>query len=270
MQIYGIDFTSRPTHRKPITCLYCKLEDSVLKSEKLEELPDFTGFEDALARPGPWIAGIDFPFGQAREFIETIGWPQNWEAYVLHAESLGREGFRKALTTYRNSRPAGAKELRRQTDITAGSISPQKLYGVPVALMFFEGAPRLIHADVTIPHLRNGNEHRTAIEAYPGVLARSLIGRRSYKSDTKKKQTEAQAAARRDILLEVTSGAFASELGFKISAEPSLAADPAGDQLDALLCAIQAAVAWQNRTNGYGAPRKVDPLEGWISSAVNR
>ena len=86
MQVYGIDFSSRPKPRKPITCLHCRFEDSVLKAETLEELPNFTAFEDALVRPGPWIAGIDFPFGQSRKFIETIGWPLVvWPSYWVSA-----------------------------------------------------------------------------------------------------------------------------------------------------------------------------------------
>jgi hypothetical protein len=55
------------------------------------------------------------------------------------------------LEVYRSHRPFGDKEHRRKTDIAASSISPQKLYGVPVGLMFFEGAPRLVKSGVTIP-----------------------------------------------------------------------------------------------------------------------
>lgn len=36
-------------------------------------------------------------------------------------------------------------------------------------------------------------------------------------------------------------------------------------QLDALLCAIQAAWAWTQRDQGFGLPKHVDPLEGWIA-----
>ena len=150
MKVLGIDFTSRPTRQKPITCLHCTLDGDVLCARELEEWVDFTLFEQALQRPGPWIAGIDFPFGQSRRFIETIGWPSNWADYVLHANALGRNGFRAALNAYRSVRPSGDKEHRRQTDIAAGSISPQKLYGVPVGLMFFEGAPRLLASIVAV------------------------------------------------------------------------------------------------------------------------
>ncbi len=189
MQIYGIDFTSSPSARKPLTCVSCRLEADHLIAGDLIEWTCFEDFETALRQQGPWIAGIDFPFGQARTLIETIGWPKTWSGYVDHVASMPRSEFRKVLDEYRNDRKPGDKEHRRQTDITAGSISPQKLYGTPVGLMFHEGAPRLRAANVTIPGLHDGDPNRVTIEAYPGALARQLIGRRSYKQDTKKKQT---------------------------------------------------------------------------------
>jgi len=41
--------------------------------------------------------------------------------------------------------------------------------------------------------------------------------------------------------------------------------DPSGDQLDALLCAVQAAWSWLRRDEGYGVPARADLLEGWIT-----
>ena len=264
MQVIGIDFTSRPSRRKPITALRCTFEDSVLSADNLDEWPNFSCFENALVRPGPWIAGIDFPFGQSRRFIETISWPEAWADYVRHAESLGRGGFREALNVYRANRPDGDKEHRRAVDEVAGSISPQKLFGVPVGLMFFEGAPRLIRAGVTIPELQQGDPNRIVVEAYPGVVARNLIGRRSYKNDAKHKQTGDQHEARRAIFkaLKAQSQQY---FGFAIEASNSLCDDPCADRLDALLCAAQAAWAWQRRDRRFGATANIDPLEGWIA-----
>ena len=64
MKILGIDFTSRPSRRKPITCIHCTLDDSALRTQSFEEWPSYERFEAALAKPGPWIAGIDFPFAR--------------------------------------------------------------------------------------------------------------------------------------------------------------------------------------------------------------
>jgi hypothetical protein len=265
MMVMGIDFTSRPTRRKPLTCMHCTLEGRVLQAGSLEEWPDFAPFEEALKKPGPWIAGIDFPFGQSRIFIENIGWPSYWVGYVEHARSLGRKGFRSALDAYREQRLFGDKEHRRVTDIAASSISPQKLYGVPVGLMFFEGAPRLLQSGVTIPMLQSGDPSRIVVEAYPGVLARQLIGRTGYKNDSRGKQTEEKHKTRRTMLDQILNGQIEASYGLRVQAPKSLADDPSGDQLDALLCAIQAAWAWTMREHRYGAPANVDPLEGWIA-----
>jgi hypothetical protein len=52
----------------------------------------------ALQRPGLWIADIDFPFGQARRFIETIGWPRSWPTmFAMHGLSRGADSV-KSLT----------------------------------------------------------------------------------------------------------------------------------------------------------------------------
>jgi hypothetical protein len=268
MKIYGIDFTSSPSRKKPITCLECRLSGSHLAAGDLSEWPTFEGFEALLREPGPWIAGIDFPFGQARRFIETIGWPQSWQGYVCHAASLGRDEFVDTLNEYRANRKPGDKEHKRHTDKLAGSISPQKLYGVPVAKMFYEGAPRLVAADVTVPGLQQGDPLRIVVEAYPGLLARYLIGKTSYKNDTKAKQTTALHEARKKIMGSVEDGALETEYGISTNAPYSLADDPTGDSLDALLCAIQAAWAWTKRHEGYGEPVNTDDLEGWIADPM--
>jgi hypothetical protein len=223
-----------------------------------------------LVLPGPWIAGIDFPFGLPRKFIENIGWPLTWTGYVEHARKLRRRGFRDALDTYRSTRPAGDKEHRRATDIAAGSISPQKLYGTPVGLMFFEGAQRLRDSGVTIPGLLAGDPEHIVVETCPGMLARAIIGRRSYKQDTRSKQTTQQKQARKDLLREIVDRATKPLYGFNVNVTMDLTTDPGGDQLDALLCAIQAASAWRQRTNHFGIPENTDPLEGWISGTNSR
>lgn len=265
MKVIGIDFTSRPTRRKPLTCMHCTLEGRLLRTNCFEAWPDFAPFEEALKNPGPWIAGIDFPFGQSRTFIENIGWPDDWAGYVEYAGSLGREGFRKALDAYRGRRPFGDKEHRRATDVAASSVSPQKLHGVPVGLMFFEGAPRLVRSGVTIPALQSGDPERIVVEAYPGVLARQLIGRAGYKTDNLGKQTEKQHQIRRAMLDYILNGQIEARHGLRVQAPKNLADDPSGDQLDALLCAIQAAWTWTMREHGYGRPCGTDPLEGWIA-----
>lgn len=264
MKIFGVDFTSRPSRTKSITCLPSDFDGKRLTAASPVHWQNFLDFEDALRADGEWVAGIDFPFGQARRFVENIGWPVGWADYVALVGDLTRDEFKDLLNAYKSSRPIKDKEHRRRTDDAACSISPQKLYGVPVGFMFFEGAKRLLAAGVTIPHLLEGDPRRIVVEAYPGVLARQLIGKRGYKNDSRKKQTVFQREARLDIFRNLKLEAKV-RYGFEIDAAPALCDDPSGDDLDSLLCAVQAAWAWQNRERGYGAPASLDRLEGWIA-----
>lgn len=265
MRVLGIDFTSRPGPRKPITCVTAELRGDELQVDTLERWPDFTPFEAALAQSGPWIAGLDFPFGMPARFIDNIGWPSTWAGYVQHVAGLSRADFRTQLDDYRQGRPPGDKEHRRWTDIAAGAISPQKLYGVPVGLMFFEGAPRLLASGAHVPGVQAGDPERTVVEAYPGALARFLIGRTGYKNDSRSKQTVAQHRARRLMFKKLTDGALLESHGIRVNADAAIASDPGADDLDALLCAVQAASAWLNREQQFGAPAGYSKDEGWIA-----
>jgi hypothetical protein len=240
------------------------LAERVLRAGEPAKWSRFQDFEQMLRAPGPWIAGIDFPFGQSRTFIENIGWPKSWPGYVELAYRLGRKGFSETLNRYSADRAYGDKEHKRMTDRAAGSFSPQKLHRPAVGLMFFEGAWRLLDAGVTIPHLHSGDPDRLVVEAYPGVLAARLIGRLKYKDDTPGKQTVEQRSARQEMLKKIVSGDTEDAFGFHVHASGRLIDDPTGDIIDALLCAMQAGWAWTQREEGYGAPKNVDPLEGWI------
>src|ERR1700694_936576 len=91
MYIYGLDFTSAPTRRKPITCACCELYDTVLTVNSCLKLTSFDEFEAFLRSDGPWLAALDFPFGQPRKLIANLGWPQNWRGYMeIVASKIGR------------------------------------------------------------------------------------------------------------------------------------------------------------------------------------
>ena len=269
MNIIGIDFTSRPSASKPITCLQCEFVNSILTEKKLEEWCSFTEFESFLCTPEKWIAGIDFPFGMSRRFIQNIGWPLNWKTYVSLISSMRRKEFRTALDRYKAPRPYGDKEHKRKTDKAAKSLSPQKQYVSPVGLMFFEGAPRLLKSGVNLPGILPGDPNRVVVEAYPGILAKRLIGKSRYKHDNPKEQSEDQKKVRRDILIKILDGSCFDDYGFSIEASMDLCNDPTGDHLDSLLCAMQAAWAWEKRKQNFGVPQNTDSLEGWIADPIS-
>ena len=266
--IFGVDFTSAPRSRKPITVARGRLAGGAFALEAIEPLVDWPAFERLLAAPGPWIGGFDFPFGLPREAVVDLGWPQDWPALVAHCAMLGRVPLRAAFDTYRTGRPAGRKYPHRATDLPAGSHSPIKLVNPPVALMFLEGAPRLARAGVTIPGLVAGDPRRVAVEAYPGLAARAIT-RASYKADEARKQTPERRLARAAIVSRLTrdGGPFGFAVHSTRSLQRSLVDDATGDRLDAVLAAMQAAWCLKRRARNWGLPPAIDALEGWIATA---
>ena len=264
MRIYGVDFTCAPRRAKPITVAVGVLGGRQLRVENIEKLASFAEFEAFLERPGPWIGGFDFPFSLPRELVRDLGWPASWEKLVAHCASLTRVEFRTVLDAYRTSRPVGSKYAHRATDLPAGSSSPMKLVNPPVALMFHEGARRLLAADVDLPGLLNRGSSRIALEAYPGLLVRKQLGiRDSYKADARGEQTPARRAVRRRIVDSLKRGE-PLQIRLKTDEKPMID-DGSGDLLDAVICALQA--AWAAVRPRYGLPAEPPAGEGWILSA---
>ncbi|WP_210529169.1 DUF429 domain-containing protein [Rubellimicrobium arenae] len=265
MLVQGVDFTSAPGRRKPICVADCRLDGDRLIFLRLEGIGSLDEFQGWLRRPGPWVAGFDFPFTQSRTFLTNMGWALTWAAHADRLESLTRAEFRHALEAYKADRAPGDREHARGYERGTGAVSPQKLYGVPVALMHYEGVRHLRRAGVHLPGLCDGDPDRVALEAYPGVAARALIGRAPYKNDQKAKQTPAQAQARQRLLGNLVGEAGQRRFGLRIEAPEALAEDPSGDALDALLCAVQA--AWAVRLMEADPLRlaRLDLSEGWMA-----
>jgi len=266
VRIYGVDFTCAPRRAKPITVAVGLLKRKCLDISEIENLFSFAEFEAFLARPGPWVGGFDFPFSLPAELARDLAWPAAWTDLVAHCAAMDRKGFRQALDSYRAGRPVGRKYAHRATDHPAGSSSPMKLVNPPVALMFHEGARRLLDAGLSIPILRENDSDRIALEAYPGLLARKQLGiRASYKSDTRAEQTSARRSVRKQIVAALADG---RPLGIEVKFskfEKQVIADGSGDLLDAVICAAQA--AWAAKRPGYGLPAEASAGEGWIVTA---
>ena len=272
MRVHGIDFTSAPCRRKPITVAVGRAsaaEAGAVRVERIDRLESFGGFEAFLATPGPWVGGFDFPFGHARELVEALGWPRDWASMVRHVERLPRAAMVAAFKAFCDARPAGGKFAHRACDGPAGASPSMKWINPPVALMLQAGAPRLLAAGVDIPLLHDGDPGRVALEAYPGMLARAIVGRGSYKSDDPAKQDAARRRQREAIVAALGEGRHPMRLmvamGARVRAE--CVDDGSGDCLDAVLCLVQAAWAQARRADNWGLPTDVDPIEGWIVGA---
>jgi len=263
----GIDFTSRPTARKPITVAIGHLQHGVLRLDRIDTHPSFDAFAAWLCTPGPRLGVFDLPFGLPRELVLALGWPTEWLPLMRHYAALSRAEIRNTFAAFCAARPAGAKFAHRATDGLAGSSPSMKWVNPPVAYMLHAGVPLLIDAGLHLPGLHAGDASRVALEGYPGLLARELLGARSYKSDDRARQTPERLIARIDLVDSLDRGATRLALRLKLThaQREALIQDASGDRLDAVLCLMQA--AWAGRQPNFGLPAGVDPLEGWIVSA---
>ena len=184
-----------------------------------------------------------------------------------HFTGHTREQVRETFAAFCDARPAGSKFAHRATDVPAGSSPSMKWVNPPVALMMHAGVPLLRAAGVHLPGLHTGDPQRVALEAYPGLLARELIGTRSYKSDERAKQTPERRIARKDLVELLEQGR--TRLGLRVrmshAMRDGLVDDASGDRLDAVLCLVFA--AWSAGQPNHGLPADMDPLEGWIVGA---
>ncbi len=276
-RVYGVDFSSAPSPRKPITIAVAWLTqdpDPCLSLERVDLAPDWASFEQFLQTPGPWLAGFDLPFGQPRPLIEHYGWPTHWPAFVDYFYGASKEDLRAAFKAWCDARPVGQKFAWRASDRPAGSSPAMRWTNPPVAWMMKEGAKRLLDAGLWAPahHAPDtparvqatwrASGARVALEAYPAYLARQ-VSRSSYKSDTPSAQTPAREAVRRQIVQALTHAAQPwPRLVLTAAWKRRLIAEPGADLLDAVICALQAAQA--SLMPEFGLPQSLDPLEGWI------
>ena len=270
--IVGCDFSSSPTRRKPIVLAIGQRQGARVQLHALERFETLAALVHWLARPGDWVGGFDLPFGLPRELVQALGWPTDWLACMQHYRHLSRAQIRDQFAAFCNARPVGGKFAHRATDGPAGSSPSMKWVNPPVAYMLHAGLPLLLDAGVHLPGLHTGDPRRVALEAYPGLLAREVLQRRSYKSDDTAKQTADRLIARKDLVnaLELGQTRLGLSLKLRHAQRDALVADASGDSLDAVLCLLQAAWAQQRHAEGdalYGLPPGLDPLEGWIVTA---
>ena len=275
--LIGCDFSSSPSKRKPIVVAVGHAAAGRVQLQILLRFDTLNAFADWLKQLPAWVGGFDLPFGLPRELVETLGWPTDWLPCMQHYAALSRADIRSTFKAFCDARPVGGKFAHRATDTPAGSSPSMKWVNPPVAYMPHAGVPLLIDAGVTLPRLHtpaataSSTPLRIGLEAYPGLLARELIGNTSYKSDDKAKQTPERLIARKQLLQMLEMGQTRLGLRLKLThaQHDTLVDDASGDSLDAVLCMVQAAWAQAQHEAGdahYGLPA-CDPLEGWIVSA---
>ncbi len=272
--LLGCDFSSSPGPRKHIVLAWGHSDGARLVLDSLERLQSLDAFTAALCAHPAWVGGFDLPFGLPRELIVYLGWPTRWEDCITHYAALPRPQIRDLFAAFCDSRPVGGKFAHRATDGPAGSSPSMKWVNPPVAYMLHAGVPAIRAAGAYFPGLHTPDKQaaRIALEAYPGMLAREVLGAQSYKSDDKAKHTPERLIARKDLInaLELGQTRWGTRLKLSHAQRDALAHDASGDALDAVLCLVQAAWAQAAHAQGnvlYGLPTDMDALEGWILGA---
>ncbi len=305
----GVDFSCAPDARKPITVAWGERTGAVVRLESLEAVPSLEAFDHLLSTRHPrwddgWFGGFDFPFGLPRVFVDawwaqaSVSSPPSsptaddtthpCDALIrsLRQACVNRQGFQALIDRWGRTGPDGWGPGTRPPTLPhrrcdtalpgTASTSPLQTRYVPVGKMYFEGLARLVDADIALPGLRQPGHLHTVkhfgFEAYPGLLATEVLGKRSYKSDDKARQTSELLVARLTLIDALEQGRTRLALRLKLSPaqRDHLASDAKGDRLDAVLCLLQAAWAHQRWSEGdprAGIPPEVDPVEGWILTA---
>lgn len=314
MRIFGLDFTSKPSAAaaspskfKGLTLANCWLNKRQLTVMSLDQLNgnydgDFSLFSNWLRADGRWSketqwhAAIDFPLGLPVEAIEYFGWleyqrEQNWNTYVseIFSESENVEQFEKRLHSWTKRGKDGSTKrvfLLRRTDKLAGFAgaspsSPMKVHpqcNPAVGRMFFVGAKCLLDSGVSIHPMRITDSERSVVESYPKLVADQFLNGAKYK-DGKGFESE-----RETILanLELPND-YGVTVDFKSESDRTACIqDAAGDQLDSVLSAVQAAWSFlyrqqygPSRSSLCGMPNFTVPaltqtakLEGWIADPL--
>ncbi len=267
MKIFGIDFTSAPSRKKPITVAEGDLKQGKLTVQKIHNLYSFNEFEDFLKQKGPWIAGIDFPFGLPGAFLSTLGLPHDWRSYAQKLTRRSKAEFEKKVKNFKSKHSSPYKEPLRFTDILASAQSPLKLVNAPVAKMFYEGSKIILNSGASILPCNPKKGNRIVLEAYPALVARRFA--KAYKSEGN--DASQKKSARKKIITGIMNSNSEAEFGFSVAIENSLKSemlnDAKGDSLDAVLCSLQAAWAWREGKPNYGIPtvnKHLIQSEGWI------
>lgn len=235
--VSGIDFTSRPSRRKPQWASAWRVSSSRVDLVELVPLPTWDDYAAWLARPFDLI-GIDHPFGLPREMQGEWGVPVTWEGMRDWVTSFEPAAWREFVSAWRAGQPPGRKFRYRATDREAGSQSPLNTVNPPVGMMLRAGLPYL--------------DRTRMVEVYPSLTARAA-GAGPYKGldPSPRQRLLASLKDLRGRLLVIP--ADLAEVATQ---------DTEGDALDAVIAGLT--VAWAVEEPLFGLPERYDDWEGAI------
>lgn len=268
MKIFGINFTENPSPKNSISIAICDFKKnhglSVHKVESFSSLADFEAF---LKLKGPWFAGVNFPLGQPKQFLEKMSLPAGWNNYIKNIHKWKPSEFEKKVKQYTTKLPKGTKLPLRITDIFAGGESPLKNKGSHSLGRFYEGTQSLLKSGVSIFPCYPKKDNRIVIETLPSLVARRF---KVQEGHGKKKKSESEII-HKEVIKGLETPEFEHDFDFKLFIDDTLKLhcieDVKGNSLDAILSAVQTAWAYNVGKPNYGIPDLHHPSiqsEGWI------
>lgn len=272
-RIFGIDFTSVPSKRKPIVCCELALDWPTsghpvpqLSLIALTTWETFDPFETFLATlPKGSMTGIDCPLGLPLAFLAAQGWDTlSWREYLAKVSAHTKASWLALVNADRATRPPGQKLPLRETDRLAQAKSPLMTVRVPLANMLYEGATRVAQAHVSVwPFDFEAPEALTltstsqpiVAEVYPAQCARYLQRRlhqhkspRAWRPYKQEKPTTAEALqdVQQAMLHMLLAPETQADLGITLNIPhpERLLGEAKGDMLDAFFAAIWTALAY--------------------------
>ncbi|MCY4198484.1 MAG: DUF429 domain-containing protein [Gammaproteobacteria bacterium] len=216
MKVMGVDFTSAPGHGKPIAVAAGQLVGGELRITSLRELTNFPAFDDELRSTGPWLAGMDFPFGLPARLLRALEWPTSWPVYVNKIWDMGKTAFESEIRRYRDNQPKGDKHHKRDTDRQAGGTSPMNVVNPPVGKMFFEGAYRILRSDASIVPCATNGGSRVILEVYPALVAKAFVGNKPYKEGKNEEDKQKRRQTRANIVSALSEEPFRQAYGCSV------------------------------------------------------
>lgn len=291
--VYGVDFTSAPSKTKPLTAAVCSLigDELRLKEFKAFSAPTvqeaFDSFLAFMRAEKPHIVGFDFPFSQSHKMqtgnsplFDDLTWPVSWPVFASRISNLSRFEFVSLFERYKENRKPGDKQHKRIADELTNAQSPQTLYYTPVGRMYYEGVKLFLSGLFSVVPVQMNDSGVLAVEAYPGLFVREMTNAGGYKCESKDRKkmkddlVQSRLENRRTILACLSSAETQRKYGLRVRLDDEMREltlrDDAGDLLDSLICAVQAAWAWNRRNDNFELPGPdlIDPdilaFEGWI------
>ena len=248
MHIHGVDFTSRPSRRKPVTVASAEHNQIV----SLECFPNLDKFEDWL-NTSTGVIGIDAPFGYPVALCSELFLSERWEDIAKELSVFGSTDrlypLAARVEAFRNVRPSGDKEPKRLTDRASNSASAMKFFQPPVGRMAARLLPILHRTSHNVLPVRPTSSPVTVVEIYPAKWVRANSNGITYKDQLGLRES-------RRLLLSKTRFSMTSQL------EEEVFADEKGDLLDAIIACEQVATWIESGGQMPNNPQIL--LEGWI------